>query len=137
MLEDGITHLKKPEIEWSPTEDEATLSNSKALNAIYNGVDKNVFRLINTCESANEAWDILETTFKETDKVKNSQLLVTTKFENMRMHEDESISEFYVRVRDLSDESYSLGEPMSDANLVKKILRSPPERFKIKVTTID
>ena len=53
------------------------------------------------------------------------------------MHENETISEFYVRVRDLSNESHSLGEPMSDAKLVKKILRSLPERFKIKVTTID
>ena len=70
VLEDGVTHVKKPEIEWSPTEDEAALSNSKALNAIYNGIDRNVFRLINTCESANEAWDILETAFKGTDKVK-------------------------------------------------------------------
>ena len=98
----------------------------------------NVFRLINTCESAKEAWDILETTYEGTDKVKNSRLqLVTTKFENMKMYEEETIREFYVRIRDLSNESHALGEPMSDAKLVKKILRSLPERFKIKVTTID
>lgn len=138
LLSDGITSVKKSEVEWSPTEDEAALYNSKALNAIYNGVDRNVFRLINTCESAKEAWDILETTYEGTDKVKNSRLqLVTTKFENMKMYEEETISEFYVRIRDLSNESHALGEPMSDAKLVKKILRSLPERFKIKVTTID
>ena len=45
----------KPEKEWSPTEDEAALGNSRALNAIFNGVDKNIFRLINTCTSAKVA----------------------------------------------------------------------------------
>ena len=55
----------------------------------------------------------------------------------MRMHEDETTSEFYVRVRDLSNESHSLGEPMSDVKLVKKILRSLPKRFDMKVTVIE
>lgn len=40
-------------------------------------------------------------------------------------------------MRGLSNESHSLGEPISNASLVKKILRSLPERLKIKVTTID
>lgn len=45
----------KPENDWSPTEDEAALGNFHALNSIFNEVDKNVFRLINTCTSAKEA----------------------------------------------------------------------------------
>lgn len=40
-------------------------------------------------------------------------------------------------MRDLLNESHSLGEPMSNAKLVTKILQSLPERFKIKVSTID
>ncbi|MCI79712.1 gag-pol polyprotein, partial [Trifolium medium] len=31
----------KPEEEWSKEEDELALGNSKALNALFNGVDKN------------------------------------------------------------------------------------------------
>src|ERR1044072_5911336 len=49
--------LKKEE-DWSKEEDEEALVNSKVLNAIFNGVDKNMFRLINTCTMAKEAWDI-------------------------------------------------------------------------------
>ena len=59
-LEDGVTLVKKAGIEWNPTEDEATLSNSKALNAIYNGLDRNVFWLINTCESAKKLGTFLK-----------------------------------------------------------------------------
>lgn len=39
----------KPEKEWSSEEEEASFGNSRALNVVYNGVDKNIFRLINTC----------------------------------------------------------------------------------------
>src|ERR1044072_7880226 len=44
----ATTSMKKEE-DWSKEEDEEALENSKALNAIFNGVDKNMFRLINTC----------------------------------------------------------------------------------------
>lgn len=42
----GTTSLKH-EVYWSKDEDNETLSNDKALNAIFNGVDKNMLRLIN------------------------------------------------------------------------------------------
>ena len=45
----------KEEEKWTKEEDEEALANSKALNAIFNGVDKNMFRLINTCTVAKEA----------------------------------------------------------------------------------
>ena len=38
--EDGV--VIKPEQDWNLTEDEADLGSSCALNAIYNGVDKNI-----------------------------------------------------------------------------------------------
>jgi hypothetical protein len=49
----------KPEEDWSKEEDELALGNSKALNALFNGVDKNIFRLINTCTITKEGWEIL------------------------------------------------------------------------------
>ena len=50
----------KPEEEWTPAEDKLTLGNSKALNALFNGVDKNMFRLIKQCTMAKDAWEILK-----------------------------------------------------------------------------
>lgn len=50
---------RKPIKDWTTAEDEASLGKSRALNAIFNGVDKNVFRRTNTCTSVKEAWDIL------------------------------------------------------------------------------
>src|ERR1044072_9956746 len=50
--EESSTAVKstlKEEADWSKEDDEEALANSKALNAIFNGVDENMFRLINTC----------------------------------------------------------------------------------------
>lgn len=49
----------KPEIEWTTNEDQDACFNSKALNAIFYVVAKNQFKLISTCETAKEAWEIL------------------------------------------------------------------------------
>jgi hypothetical protein len=38
---------------------------------------------------------------------------------------------------DLRNSMVSLGKPVSDVKLIQKILRSLPERFRIKVTTIE
>ena len=38
----------KPELTWSKEEDEKSLGNSHVSNALYNGVDQSVFKLINT-----------------------------------------------------------------------------------------
>lgn len=82
----------KPKAKWIDVEDEEALGSSKALNVVFNGVDKNMFRLINTCLVAKETWEILKTAHEDTSKVCMSKLqLLTTKLENPRMNEDESI----------------------------------------------
>lgn len=53
---DGDTTTKlKPEDDWSKEEDELALGNSKALNAIFNGIDRNIFNLVNNCEVSKDA----------------------------------------------------------------------------------
>jgi hypothetical protein len=60
------TNVLKPEEEWTAVEDEVALGNSKALNALFNGVDKNMFRLIKQCTVAMDGWEILKTTHEGT-----------------------------------------------------------------------
>ena len=55
------TVVLKPEEEWSKEEDELALGNNKALNALFNGVDKSMFKLIKACIVAEDAWQILQT----------------------------------------------------------------------------
>ncbi|KAK2392554.1 gag-protease polyprotein [Trifolium repens] len=132
----GTTELK-PEENWSKKEDDLALGNNKALNALFSGVDKYIFRLIKKCTVAKDAWEILKTIHEGTPKVKMSRLqLLTTKFENLRMKEDESVHDFHMNVIDFANSFDSLGEKIPEEKLVRKILRSLPRKFNMKVTAI-
>ncbi|CAM8986558.1 unnamed protein product [Rhodiola kirilowii] len=66
--------VPKPEALWTEADDKASMGNSKAINAIFSGVDENVMKLIINCEVAKEAWDILQMAYEGTDKVCNSRM---------------------------------------------------------------
>jgi len=114
------------------------LSNDKALHALCQALSPSEFAKISNCESAKEAWQILETTYDGTKLVKSAkhQMLIS-RFEEIKMLEEETFGEFYSKMSDLRNSMVSLGKPISDVKLIPKILRSLPERFRIKVTTIE
>ena len=61
-------------------------ANSKALNAILCGVSPEEFHRISHITVAKEAWEILETTYEGTKKVKDTKLqMLTTRFEELKM----------------------------------------------------
>ncbi|MCH79564.1 gag-protease polyprotein [Trifolium medium] len=132
------TSVKKTEDEWSKDEDELALENSKALNALFNGVDTNMFRLIKRCTIAKNAWEIMRKAHEGTAKVKLSKLqILNTNFENLRMKEEESIHDFQMNVLEYANAFDALGKTISDEELVGKILRSLPQRFDMKFTAIE
>jgi len=80
----------------------------------------------------------LETTYEGTKLVKSVKLqMLISKFEEIKMLEEETFGEFYSKMSDLRNSMVSLGKPISNVKLIRKILRSLPERFRIKVTTIE
>src|ERR1044072_6281995 len=97
-----------------------------------------MFRLITTCTVAKEAWDILRTSHEGISRVQMFRLqMLTTQFETLRMFEEQTIDEFHMQIRDIANASFALGEKMSEEKLVRKILRSLPKRFSMKVTTME
>ncbi|MCH85253.1 gag-protease polyprotein, partial [Trifolium medium] len=128
----------KPTKDYSKDEDDLALGNSKALNAIFNGVDINMFRLVKRCTVAKHAWEILRKAHEGTNKVKLSKLqMLRTNFENLSMKEEETIHDFHMNILEFANSFDALGEPISDEKLVSKILRSLPNRFDMKVTAIE
>lgn len=63
--------------------------------------------------------------------------LVESKFEKLRMGENEKIASYRTRLLDLANEAQSLGSPISNRELVRKVLRSLPEKFFMKVVCIE
>ena len=112
--------------------------NSRALNALFSGVTNEEFKKISSTEVAKEAWTILETTYKCTKVVKTMKLQrLTSSFEEIRMEEDETFGEFYAKHKDIVNSAFNLGESIAESKIVRKILRSLPERFHAKITAIE
>ena len=53
------------------------------------------------------------------------------------MEEDESFDEFYAKLNDIVNPAFNLGETIPEPKIVRKVLRSLPERFHAKITTIE
>ena len=83
------------------------------MNAIFNAV-----------KVAHTAWNILQTVHEGTKAVKINKLQqLTSKFESMRMSDDESFDEFYAKLNDIVNSAYNLGEIYDKTKIVRKILR--------------
>ncbi|XP_058198510.1 uncharacterized protein LOC131314031 [Rhododendron vialii] len=112
--------------------------NSKALGAIYGALSKTEFSRISACTTAKEAWDILRVTHEGTKTVKTSKLqMLTTRFKDLRMQEDEAFDSFITKLGDIVNSFHALGEPIPNLNVCRKVLRSLPERFRAKVVAIE
>ena len=61
---------------------------------------------------------------------------LTTRFESIRMYDDECFDEFYAKLNDIVNSAYNLGEIYDQPKIVRKILRSLIEDFRPKVTAI-
>ena len=53
------------------------------------------------------------------------------------MEEDKSFDEFYARLKDIVNSAFNLGETILEIKIVRKKLRSLPERFHAKITAIE
>ena len=49
------------------------------------------------------------------------------------MKEDESFDEFYAKLKDIVNPTFNLGETIPESKIVRKVLRSLPERFHVKI----
>ena len=72
-------------------------------------------------ETAKEAWTILETTYEGTKKVKDTKLqILTTKFEELKMGDDESFDSFYGKFNEILIAKLNLEEKIEDVKMVRR-----------------
>ena len=73
-IEIGWTKPEAAKFTWDKVALAASNANSKALNAIFCSVSLDEFHQISHITVAKEAWQILETTYEGTKKVKDTKL---------------------------------------------------------------
>ncbi|XP_075657523.1 uncharacterized protein LOC142627527 [Castanea sativa] len=134
----GWTRPESAKSTWDKEALTTANANSKALNAIFCGVSPNEFHRISHVTIAKEAWQILETTYEGTKKVKDTKLqMLTTRFEELKMSDEESFDLFYGKLNEVVIGKFNLEKKMEDSKIVRKILRSLLESFRAKVTAIE
>ena len=107
------------------------------MNAIFNTVSMEEFKIISNVEVAHTTWNILQTMHEGTKVVKINKLQqLTTRFESIKMSNNECFDEFYAKLNDIVNSAYNLGEIYDQPKIVRNILRSLTEDFKCKVTVI-
>ena len=137
-VEIGQTKPKKAPTDWDDAKIEAVNFNSRALNALFSAVMNEEFKKILSTETAKEAWTILQITYEGTKAVKDSKFQrLTTSFEGIKMKEDEPFDEFYAKLKDIVNSTFNLGETIPEPKIVRKVLRSLPEKFHAKITAIE
>ena len=140
-IEIGWTKPKEAPADWDEAKIKAANFNSRALNALFSAVTNEEFKKISSTETAQEAWTILQTTYEGTKAVKavkDSKLQrLTTSFEEIKIEEDESFDEFYAKLKDIVNSAFNLGETIPEPKIVRKVLKSLPERFHAKIMAIE
>jgi hypothetical protein len=133
---DGYTAPAVP-----PTNDKAVKlgeNNSKAKNALLNGLSDTVFTKVSHCKSAKDIWDKLRNIYEGDTKVKEAKLQTYRgQFEQLKMKEDENIAAYFLRVDETVNAIIGLGEEIKESVIVQKVLRSLPMRFNPKISTLE
>ena len=137
-MEIGWTKPKKASANWDDANIKATNFYSRVLNALFSAITNEEFKKISSTETAKEAWTILQTTYEGTKAIKDLKLQrLTTSFEEIKMEKDESFNEFYAKLKDIVNSAFNLGETIPEPKIVRKVLKSLPERFHAKITAIE
>ena len=136
-VEYGWEKLTTPVSEWKTSQKEVVAFNSKAMNTIFNAVSMEEFKRISNVDVAHTTWNILQIVHEGTKAVKINKLQqLTSKFESIRMSDDKPFNEFYAKLNDIVNSAFNLGEIYDQPKIVRKILRSLTEDFRLKVTAI-
>ena len=101
-VENGWVRPTTPKAEWDRATFALANANSKAINSLFCGVSIEEFHWISHVKITKEAWTILETTYEGTKKVKDTKLqILTTRFEEVKMSEDEPFNSFCGRLNEI------------------------------------
>jgi hypothetical protein len=113
-------------------------NNSKAKNALLNGLSDTIFTKVAHCKSAKEIWDKLRNIYEGDSKVKATKLQTYRgQFEQLKMKEDEDITTYFLRVDEIVNAIIGLGEEIEESVIVQKVLRSLPMRFNLNISALE
>ncbi|XP_057535290.1 uncharacterized protein LOC130813472 [Amaranthus tricolor] len=109
-----------------------------ALSIIYRGIDETILPTIMAATTAKEAWSILETKYRGSEKVILFKLQsLWGQFDSLQMTDNESIQSYIDRVSSIVNQIRSNGDTIEDVKRIRKILRTLTKKFDHIVAAIE
>ncbi|XP_061999414.1 uncharacterized protein LOC133716772 [Rosa rugosa] len=136
--EGSSVSIPKPRKDWIDVEVRDLQADFKAKNSIFTALSEREKLRISHCDTAKQAWDLLQTTYEGNKKVCAQKLQgLIYEYETMTMGNDETVDDFHGRILKITGQCRSLGALFDEDKVVKKILKALPEKFHSKVTSIE
>ena len=113
-------------------------TNAKAVNTLLGCLSQTDFVKFMQYKSAKEIWDKIVLSYEGDEQVKRAKLqTLRIQYENLRMYNDESVANYFLRVDEIVNCMKNLGEEIKEAIVVEKVLRSLSPKFESKVSAIE
>eukprot|EP00253_Pinus_taeda_P025446 PITA_25446 len=113
-------------------------TNAKAVNALLGFLSQSEFVKVMQYKSAKEIWDKIVLSYEGDDQVKRAKLqTLRIQYENLKMYNDESVANYFLRVDEIVNCMKNLGEEIKEVVVVEKVLISLSPRFESKVYAIE
>jgi len=122
---------------WKGVKDPAAnaAESERALALITLHVSDHLLGTLSDQEDAKEAWDKLEATFKSKSVARKLQL--KRELQALKMKEDESVTAFVGRARDIWRELKAAGDEVGEQELAWSVLTGLPSSFDTLVTVLE
>ncbi|KAL8119214.1 hypothetical protein AgCh_016651 [Apium graveolens] len=123
--------VPKSRLEWFDPDIEQVRKDKKAMNILFNGVDRDMFDNIINCKTAKDVWDTIQIICDGTEQVRENKMqLLIQQYEHFHNEESESLTDIFSRFQKLLNALKLHGRvyQTKDSNL--KFLRSLPKEWK-------
>ena len=113
-------------------------TNAKVVNMLLGSLSESKFVIVMQLNTTKEIWDKIIQSYEGDSQVKRAKLqMLRIQYETLKMHSDESVSSYFLRIDEIVNCMKNLGEEIKEATLVEKILRSLSSKFESKVSAIE
>lgn len=114
------------------------LKDLKAKNFLFQAIDRTILETILSKDTSKEIWDSMKKKFQGSARSKRQQLqALRAEFEQHRMEESETVSEYFSRTMAVVNKMRKLGDKIEDLVIIEKILRSMSPKFNYVVCAIE
>eukprot|EP00253_Pinus_taeda_P007556 PITA_07556 len=96
-------------------------TNAKAVNTLLGSLSQSEFVKVMQLKTAKEIWDKIILSYEGDDQVKHAKLQsLIIQYETLRMHNDESVANYFVCIDEIVNCMKNLGEEIKEVTLVEK-----------------